>query len=216
MGDSFNEGKADELPVHQVCLSAFRMDDHEVTNSEYTECVGAGSCTVPYYFDSVTRSSYYNNSAYYDFPVVNITWDQAGNYCRWAGKRLPTEAEWEYVARGGLLGERYPWGNSISPFEANFGNLQDADTSPVGNYPANRFGLYDITGNVYEWLNDWYDPKYYMLSPINNPQGPASGWVRVIRSSSFGSDPYSLRNASRDRFPPDWVMSVLGVRCAAD
>ena len=129
------------------------MDTHEVTNSEYAACVSGTGCTAPSNATSSTRASYYGNTSFNNFPVIYVTWNQATAYCAWAGKRLPTEAEWEYAARGGLSGKRYPWGDSIGGTEANYlgsGDPWDDDTSPAENYAPNGYGLYDMAGNVFE------------------------------------------------------------------
>jgi len=221
MGDHLGAIISDELPVHTVCISAFEMDVHEVTNAEYTACVDAGGCTVPMYSGSYSRTSYYGDPLYVDFPVVWVDWYQAENYCTWAGKRLPTEAEWEYAARGGLSGSQYPWGNTIIGSDANYwhsGDPWDDDTSEVGYYPANGYGLHDVSGNVWEWINDWYDRHYYEYCVdhgiINNPQGPASGTSRGLRGGSWYSPQGNLRVSDRDVNNPDGEDNFIGFRCA--
>lgn len=217
MGDSFNEGAPHELPVHTVCVSAFEMDVHEVTNADYKACVDAGVCDPPVYSSSVSRPSYYGNSAYNNFPVIWVNWDQASEYCKWASKRLPTEAEWEKAARGGLAGNRYPWGNTISGTNANYcdsGDPWDNDTSEVGHYEPNGYGLYDMAGNVHEWVKDWYQDNYYTVSPLNDPQGPTGGVLRVLRGGSWVSEAFTLRVANRYYGDPNLEASAFGFRCA--
>lgn len=218
MGDAFGEGDSDELPVHNVCIAAFEMDVHEVTNAEYAECVGAGGCTRPARTDSHSRVTYYGDLAYDGFPVIWVSWDKAVGYCAWAGKRLPTEAEWEYAARGGLAGKRYPWGDSISGADANYWDPEDPwdyDTSQVEYYAANGYGLYDVAGNVWEWVNDWYQSDYYSVSPPNDPPGPISGTYRVMRGGSWWDITLHLRVADRCTYRyPAFESSDLGFRCA--
>ena len=219
MGDVFSEGGRDEFPVHTVCLSSFEMDIHEVTNGEYKACEDAGICEVPYRSDGYTRPTYYGDPAYDDYPVAYVSWVKAEAYCAWAGKRLPTEAEWEYGARGGLANNRYPWGNEVSGSDANYwnsGDPEDNDTNAVMIYPPNGYGLYDMAGNVFEWVNDWFGLEYYSESPENDPQGPETGADRVIRGGSFYYDcPYTMRVADRGWvFPEYWGDVSLGFRCA--
>ena len=237
MGDSFGEGGPGELPVHNVCLSEFWMDVHEVTNAEFAECVDAGVCGVPEYPESYTRPWYYGNPAYDNHPVIWIQWSQALEYCVWAEKRLPTEAEWEYAARGGLTGMRFPWGGSSpDPYDdvdcndANYGRWDPGDpcyghaglnndTHGVGKYPANGYGLYDMAGNVWEFVNDWYGLTYYQYCVdngiVDDPPGPASGTEPVIRGSSWES-PYiaALRVAFRFQISLYHTWYALGFRCA--
>ena len=218
MGDPFNEGDPWELPVHNVCISGFEMDVHEVTNAEYAGCVDMGVCTPPAYAVSHTRSSYYGNPAYDDFPVIWIDRYQAETYCNWAGRRLPTEAEWEYAARGGLPGHRYPWGDTIIAANANYmysGDPWDNDTSEVEFYAPNGYGLYDVAGNVYEWVNDGYEEDYYSVSPQNDPPGPASGDWPIARGGAWGFLTDTLRvSARKTGMTPDWLDPSFGFRCA--
>ena len=221
MGDSFAEGLSWELPVHNVCISAFDMDFHEVTNAEYAECMDDGVCTAPRHLYSYTRDPYLGNPAYDDFPALYVYWHQALEYCTWAGKRLPTEAEWEYAARGGLSGKRYPWGDTLSATYANYynsGDPWDNDTSPVKSFEPNGYGLYDITGNVWEWVNDWFQTDYYSVSPTNDPPGPTTGENNrhVLRGGSWRTFTWGggLRVAYRLWSWPDENYYEVGFRCA--
>jgi formylglycine-generating enzyme required for sulfatase activity len=222
MGDAFSEGTIDELPVHNVCItSSFYMDVHEVTNAEYAACVSGGGCIAPVNSSSFTRASYYGNPTYNNFPRLYVSWNQATAYCTWAGKRLPTEAEWEYAARGGLSGKRFPWGDSISGANANYsgsGDPWDEDTSQVAYFPANGYGLYDMSGNVCEWVNDWYLSTYYSTrpNPDNDPPGPASGTYRGVRGGGFSHPTAELTVADRNNGQPTSVDPRIGFRCAGD
>jgi len=217
MGDTRNScAFEDECPVHNVCFSSdFYMDAYEVTNFQYAACVKHGACTPPSSPDSYTRSPYYGDPTYDNYPVVNVDWNQASAYCTWQGKRLPTEAEWEYAARGGLSGKSYALGDSMSCSDGNnMGCI--GDTNKVQSYPANGYGLYDMDGNVWEWVNDWYDIYYYKLSPANDPQGPPSGMMHISRGGCWSCDKYYSRLSFRNYFLPDEEHNHLGFRCVKD
>ena len=193
LGNLEDPNRYPETPPHSVYLQSYYIDQHEVTNAQYARCVQVGVCTSPNKNSSNTRNSYYNNSQYNDYPVIFVNWNQANTYCQWAGRRLPTEAEWEKAARG--TDERvYPWGN-IDPktYLANFSN-SIADTSKVCSYSKGNspYGICDMAGNVWEWVSDWYGSIYYQSSTINNPTGPDQGLYKVFRGGSWDSDSQNI------------------------
>ena len=190
MGDHFNEGYASERPVHTVELDAFYMDVNEVTVGQFKRFVEESEYSYHGNWQDVASRSPTD-----EHPMVYISWDDAIAYTEWSGKRLPTEAEWEYAARGGLTGKRYPWGDEITRNDANYGGTGGKDiwtrTSPVGSFDPNGYGLHDVTGNAWEWTNDLYDGDYYNNSPLRNPQGPNSGsttapppWEEIVTSGN--------------------------------
>ena len=224
-----NRGKGyfkDQQPIHTVYVDAFFMDIYEVTNEQYQKFLEAAKdwdhdwelsrYDKPY--EVHKPDEFYDKPQYNqpNQPVVGLAWKSARDYCKWVGKRLPTEAEWEKAARGGLEGKRYPWGDSISPEQANYGHHVGKPT-PVGSYPPeNSYGLHDMMGNVSEWCADWYSPDYYQNSPYHNPPGASwggAGDYRVARggNTGLGSDWFS--NASRT-YSSQGVETNYGFRCA--
>lgn len=222
MGSSDEDPHADavEKPQHRVYLSAFWIDQTEVTNAMYARCVNAGKCTPPSETSSKTRPLYYGDARYTDFPVIYVSWEDADAYCRWAGRRLPTEAEWEKAARG-KDGRIYPWGNDDPiHYLANY-NSQVGDTSLTGDYPsgASPYGVLDMAGNVAEWVADWYGSDYYAtsgsaLTAVKNPAGPPSGEFRVLRGGSWFNKAWAIRAAFRLWNYPDLRSETVGFRCA--
>ncbi|MDP8225423.1 MAG: SUMF1/EgtB/PvdO family nonheme iron enzyme [Candidatus Lernaella stagnicola] len=232
-----DEPFTDEQPEHRTYVSAYRVEIHEVTNAQYRACVGAGRCEDPRSAGSIDRADYYSNRAFDDYPVTNVTWQMADDYCRWRERRLPSEAEWEKAARGTADERTFPWGwqeptcglsnlsipraDSLSA-DAEYEETCHARPVEVGTYAAaaSPFGLTEMAGNVSEWTADYYDADYYDagLWPHNgvDPQGPPDGERRVIRGGNFASTAYFARVSFRENAPPETYTAALGFRCAQD
>lgn len=205
-----------ELPYHDVGLDAFFIDKFEVTVEQFRECVEAGVCARPKGSDA-RKNCNWGRPDRDDHPVNCVDWYQAAEYCKWAGKRLPSEAEWEKAARG-ETGGRYPWGNQRATCEfAIMGDgCGEKHTWPVGSKPggASPYGAMDMAGNVWEWTADWYDENYYKISPGVNPKGPQTGKQKVLRGGAYDDNLLGLRSTTRSYDEPDDIGSDDGFRCA--
>ncbi len=200
-------GDADEQPVHIVYLDGFWIGKTEVTNAMYRLCVVAGYCDEP------EQDKFFNNYTYASHPIVDVGWTNAINYCRWADSRLPTEAEWEKAARG-IDGRTFPWGEGFNPALANY---DSSGTTPVDEYPDGEspYGVLGMAGNVWEWVADWYGTDYYSKSPTENPTGPDSGFMRVMRGGAFTQDGAGIRSTNRSMNRIEDHNFYTGFRCAS-
>ena len=230
------EGRADEQPVHLVYLDAFYIDRFEVNNEQYAAFLNDrgrnadGEGHLLFDLRDPDAQIRYDRERYAPIPgseqqpVAEVSWYGARAYCTWASMQLPTEAMWEKAARG-TDGRLYPWGNSIDRSRANYGpegggRGDDRDgffySAPVGSYPrgVSPYRAYDMGGNVWEWVVDWYGADYYAHSPERDPQGPDAGISRVLRGGSMSSDPYRLRTTDRSGLPPSATYIIVGFRCA--
>jgi len=220
------DGPDDEKPIHDVKVRGFFVDRTEVTNDEFARFVAASGYKP--------AGPWKSESGRGKFPAVNVTWADADAYARWAGKRLPTEAEWEFAARGGLDRLRFPWGNEAlrdGRRAMNLGGTEDGfpELAPAGSFPANGYGLFNTSGNAAEWCADWYLPDYYKetsrgRASRDNPTGPAKSydpaepgvWKRVVRGGSWQSNETEARNAARGKVGPDIASPAIGFRCVRD
>lgn len=217
------DGGRDEYPRHDVFVDAFFIDKFEVTNGRYLEFVKATNHRVPQNPRNPTRNLWQGDAvseSLAERPVINVDWHDAEAYCRWAGKRLPTEAEWEKAAKG-TMDRRFPWGNvepTVKHLNYNQQWVGEKTLMPVGSYEAGKspYGAYDMAGNVWEWVNDWYDPKYYEKSPQKNPKGPPTGTMRVVRGSGWQNETPTIRIFTRVGSDPTIRNESTGFRCAAD
>jgi formylglycine-generating enzyme required for sulfatase activity len=209
-----------EMPQHSVFVSGFYMDVTEISNAQYKTCVNAGGCNPPAGGSGTySRSNYYDQAQYANYPVVNVTWFDARDYCIWAGERLPTEAEWEKAARGDD-GRIFPWGSSFDNGRANTEDRGTSAIQPVGQYNngTSPYGLFDMAGNVWEYVADWFDPDYYSNSPGQDPAGPNSSPTgqRVLRSGSYANFQHYARAANRGAVEPGTSTQFRGFRCVIE
>jgi formylglycine-generating enzyme required for sulfatase activity len=220
-----DEGGSDERPVHAVYLDDFYVDKTEVTNAQFAGFLNErgnqeeGGATWLHVEDEACLiaeidGQYRPKNGYESHPVVEVTWHGAVAYCEWAGRRLPTEAEWEKAARG-TDGRTYPWGEGIDCDRANYGGCA-GQAIEVGSLPsgASPYGALDMAGNVYEWVLDWYDGVYYAASPSSNPQGPVSGSCRSVRGGSWVNGEKRVGVTARFSNAPDNAINNVGFRCA--
>ena len=228
--DDDEDAQEDERPQRTVYVSAFWIDEREVTNAQYARCVADGACPPPEMNFSYLRMSYYGDPQFDAYPVVWVNWYAAAAYCRWAGRRLPTEAEWEKAARG-TDARKYPWGDRWPagdlvnlcdvncPMDYRHYDINDNfdDTSPVGYFPkgASPYGALDMAGNVWEWVADWYGATYD-VTDITDPQGPPSGTEKVLRGGAWNMWRRGIRTTDRFRSPPTRSFPNAGFRCAID
>jgi serine/threonine-protein kinase len=224
-----DDGPADERPAHEVTLADFWLDQSEVSNFQYSLCVVSGACTEPAQPGSITRPVYYGDPEHNQYPIIHVSWVQADQYCAWAGRRLPTEAEWERAARGDD-GRLYPWGNDApNPERLNFGASGFGDTRPILDYAsasASPYGIWNMAGNVWEWVADYYDPGYYAVAPAFDPQGPErsagppdacdTGECRVLRGGAWDSTAEQVRVTTRLLYGANDGRDGFGFRCAQD
>jgi len=214
MGFDGTQALEDERPARRVWLDAFVIDQYEVTTAQYAQFLALEKRTVPWQWETVDLAQHG------DRPVIGVDWHDADAYCRWKGKRLPTEAEWEKAARG-TDGRLYPWGNQVATKElANFALGARFSYSlvllPVQSFDSGKspYGLHHMAGNAYEWVQDWYGANYYETAPDRNPQGPTSGQFKVLRGGSWSDLPKYLLTYGRFKLPPETRNSYTGFRCA--
>ena len=207
------DGTGSDSPRHTVRLHSFLMDRTEVTCRAYLSFCEATGHHLPFFWN---RPGFHCGDQYPDYPVVGISWHDAQAYAEWAGKRLPTEAEWEYAAKGGHDDWKYPHGNQLSPADGNYGNSELGGSVRVGSYQPNGYGLVDMMGNVVEWVMDRYGDTYYGESPEWSPEGPITGRFRVIRGGGWKSGPGCVSIAHRNALPANWVDFNVGFRCVRD
>jgi len=222
MGDIFGDGDSDEKPVHEVCVNGFWMGRYEVTVGQFRRFVEeTGYKGNGINYSGCAGMADPNFSQDDNHPVVCVSWNEAKAFAKWLSKktghkfRLPTEAEWEYACRSG--GKKLKYGTSTGDLShdlANYAGGRDKwkYTAPVGSFPPNELGIYDMSGNVWEWCQDWHDGNYYRRSPKNNPQGPSSGKCHVLRGGSWGINPWNLRCANRLWYDPDDRLDDFGFR----
>lgn len=200
---------SDWKPEHIVVIDSFYMDKYEVTNQQYYDFCNATNRKLPIFWGI---KEFRCGLDFPDYPIIGVSFYDAEAYARWAGKRLPTEAEWEYAARGGLTNKNFPTGDQIDSTRANYGKKYKG-TVKTGIFQPNDFGLYDMSGNVWEWVSDNYGSDYYGLSPVENPKGPENGRFKVIRGGSWHSGAMCTRVYFRNGLSSGWVDFAVGFRC---
>ncbi len=212
-GMGYESGRDDEKPVHRVWVDAFELAAHQVTNEEYGCFLAATNAAPPQFW----KDASFNHPK---MPVVAVSWHEAVAYCDWLSRatrklyRLPTEAEWERAARGGAEGLAYPWGDAPPKTLPDYAKRWKNGPEPVGLYPPNTYGLYNVGENIHEWCADWYDEGYYARSPERNPPGPASGSRRASRGGSWRHHIKVTRTAARSSIPPEFQYADYGFRIA--
>jgi len=201
---------SDWQPEHVVKIDSFYLDECEVTNRQYYEFCRATERALPEFWN---MKEFRSGLDFPDHPVLGVSYYDAEAYAEWAGKRLLTEAEWEYAARGGVPGRIYPNGDEIDSTMANYGKKYGGVVK-TGSFPPNGFGLHDMSGNVWEWTSDKYSGDYYEVSPRVNPKGPERGRFRVMRGGGWHSGPMCVQNYFRNGLASNWVDFAVGFRCA--
>ena len=207
------EGQDNERPIHRVWVDAFHLAPHQVTNADYSMFLRqTGKIPPPFWHDP--------NFSHPEQPVVGVSWHEASDYCEWLAMntgrlyRLPSEAEWERAARGGMEGLRFPWGDAPPESLPNYAQRWKSGPEPVGQSAPNAFGLFDICANVHEWSADWYAANYYATSPERNPRGPETGVRRASRGGSWRHHIKVSRCAARSSIPPEFQYADYGFRVA--
>ena len=207
------EGDGPSSPPHPVKLNAYYIDRHEVTNARYLAFCEATGHNLPEFWG---MDRYRSGPRWPDHPVTGVSWWDARSYAEWAGKRLPTEAEFEYAARGGLFGQNFYWGDEPDTAHANYAKSEHQAPVAVESYAPNPFGLHDMAGNVSEWVSDRYNAEYFAAAPLENPRGPEKGRFRVIRGGGWHTGPGCMAQHFRNGLPSNWVDIATGFRCARD
>lgn len=213
-----NDDDQNDNPEHKVNLKSFWIDQTDVTNAMYAKCHDAGGCKqLPSSTKSNTQAVYYGNPDFDSFPVIYVSWQAAKDYCKWADRRLPTEAEWEKAARGDDR-RTYPWGNEPPNNDRLNFNHQVEDTTKVGEYPdgASPYGALDMAGNVWNWVADWYEFSYYSKSRTSNPPGPTTATEKVLRGGAWNYTPEYATTTRRVQLDPSVTSYDIGFRCVSD
>lgn len=225
MGSPPGIGEADERPAHPVRLSAFEIDQNEVTVGQYWQCVLAEACGAPTSDASQTEPHYLKDPAFDNHPAINVPWVEANHYCGWRGKRLPTEAEWEMAAGWNIEKKaklQWPWGNDPVQGQVNVGDTSLGEAAAVGSFVDDRSptGVLDMAGNVSEWVFDWYKVDYYSVADDTDPTGPShrrgEGTGRVIRGASFADQIDQARTANRRHQAETYGYPTIGFRCVRE